>query len=677
MQRQRREENTNLFQLVNESEDYYRIPLKGTAATTTERKGKNNDVELINRKRKRKRMKDERMVANAKKSYAIVIFCVILYQLFCFAGKQISGNAQKLAVNELEQNLIDLNQTGLLNEARFEEMSKKIRKMRRSESRMPQFVEDFMNLDEKYEIRFRARDRTRRTCRRALKAVHKSGIENAKDFVKMPLIVYDAVLGAMRKTFVLRSLANGIDSFVSDVWGSIIMVRQSTLDRLLFEKMGADVIFENIKSRLGDNMDSVSVTQFGRNFARFLETLSNSRSSFYQFCIYEEAFEKVPKPKPPLEKTCAREKIALETAYQLSPFADQIPIIDRAFGDWTKECSSRCSEGFKARVNCNGDIELKRCLGVEKFGCDGVCGSRAEVDCSGACKGDSVVDMCGICGGSNRSVGCDGVCFSPVILDDYGTCCFAEDVDIDEAKTTTNKSKIALRKKCSRTHEEATIAKQEKLEEEEEERKLKKPNSFRELVSQFRDAKTKQRTAYINFFRLLAAIRIMCEIASKKVGRAIVKVLRAHLNVVLFFLDILFGTRTRSFVGLCVILTVVVVIVDRIFTLGVIEGLFLQSKTSKMLSKSAKVKTFADMKQLERKLSTFKKEAETTFEKVFQIFLQIFDVVLAKAIVFFWTAKKTLSDAFFDKRDDENGDKDDGISSPKTTKTKTNVHTRD
>ena len=27
--------------------------------------------------------------------------------------------------------------------------------------------------------------------------------------------------------------------------------------------------------------------------------------------------------------------------------------------------------------------------------------------------------------------------------------------------------------------------------------------------------------------------------------------------------------------------------------------------------------------------------------------------------------------------DNENGDKDDGISSPKTTKTKTNVHTRD
>ena len=48
-----------------------------------------------------------------------------MYQLFCFAGKQISGNAQKLAVNELEQNLIDLNQTGLLNEARFEKMSKK------------------------------------------------------------------------------------------------------------------------------------------------------------------------------------------------------------------------------------------------------------------------------------------------------------------------------------------------------------------------------------------------------------------------------------------------------------------------------------------------------------------------------------------------------------------------
>ena len=65
--------------------------------------------------------------------------------------------------------------------------------------------------------------------------------------MKTPRMAYDLVFGTMRKTFVLRSFADGLESFLIDVYGSVILVRQLTVDRLLFEKMNAEVYFDKIR----------------------------------------------------------------------------------------------------------------------------------------------------------------------------------------------------------------------------------------------------------------------------------------------------------------------------------------------------------------------------------------------------------------------------------------------
>jgi|TARA_B100000073_G_C23659255_1_gene543854 hypothetical protein len=203
-----------------------------------------------------------------------------------------------------------------------------------------------------------------------------------------------------------------------------------------------------------------------------------------------------------------------------------------------------------------------------------------------------------------------------------------------------------LVKICSRTHEEARLAKQKRLEEEEEEKRRKRPNSFKELLVQFREARTKQRAAYTNFFRLLVAIRITCEIASKKVGHAIAKVVRGHFKAILFVLNIFFGGHMRSFVGFLVILLVSVITVDCLFTLGVVERALDRSKTAQMLANRSSVKSIQDIKNLEKKFACFKKEAKTTLESFLAMVLRIFDVVLAKAIVFFWKLKNMLEEYY-------------------------------
>ena len=591
------------------------------------------------RKRKHEKKRTKRVQENVKKSYLTVVLAILLYRFFVFAGNAITGNASQLAVNELEANLRELNSTGLLARAQLEDMEKQIAKLKGKQGRkMPKFVTDLMSLDEKYEIRFTLRDRTRRGCRKVLETVNRVGIEKVSDVpMKTPRMAYDLVFGTMRKTFVLRNFADGLESFVEDVYGSFILVRQLTVDRILFEKMHADVYFDKIRASMKENkeknMDSLFHSTVGKMIVIAIDSFTEAKSNAYAFCAYAERFENVAMPEPPSKRTCKKEKIALETANRLSPFADSLPVFDRAFGEWTEACSSRCSEGFQSRVNCNGDVELRRCRGKETYGCDGVCGSGAKFDCAGTCHGDAVVDTCGVCGGSNRSIGCDGVCFSPVVLDDDGTCCFADDVEVDDK---------SLMKRCSRTHEEATLAKQKKLEEEAEEKRKSKPNSFKELVMQFREAKTKQRAAYSNFFRLLVAIRIMCEIASKKVGRTIAKVARGHFNAILFVFNIFFGNHVRSFVGLLVLTLVAVVTVDRLFTLGVVERALDGSKTAQMLANRSRVKSFQDINKLEKKLASFKKEAKTTFGKFLSIIIGIIDVVLAKLIVLFWKLKNAL-----------------------------------
>ena len=129
---------------------------------------------------------------NVKKSYLTVVLAILAYRFFVFAGNAITGNASQLAGNELEANLRELNGTGLLARARMEDAEKQIAKLKgkRRGNRTPQFVTDFMSLDEKYEIRFTLRDRTRRGCRRALETANRVGIEKVSDVpMKTPRII--------------------------------------------------------------------------------------------------------------------------------------------------------------------------------------------------------------------------------------------------------------------------------------------------------------------------------------------------------------------------------------------------------------------------------------------------------------------------------------------------------
>jgi hypothetical protein len=622
------------------------------------------------RKRKLEKKRTKRTRDNVKKSYLTVALAILAYRVFVFVGNAITGNAGRFAANELEANLRELNSTGVLARTQIDGMEKEIAKLQRKrEKRIPQFVTDVLSVDEKYQIRFTVKDRTRRGCRRVLETANKIGIENVSDVpMKMPSMLYDLVFGTMRKTFVLRRFADGLDSFFKDVYGSVVLVWQLTVDRLLFEKMNADVYFDKIRKSLKENKEKNSDRMFhsmiGKMVLRVMRSFTEAKTNVYEFCAYAERFENVATPVPPSKRMCEKEKIALETAYRLSPFADSLPVFHHAFGEWTETCSSRCSEGFQSRVNCHGDVELRRCRGKETYGCDGQCGSDAKTDCAGVCRGDTVVDACGVCGGNNRSIGCDGVCFSPVVLDDKGTCCFAEDVEVDDK---------LLVKICSRTHEEARLAKQKRLEEEEEEKRRKRPNSFKELLVQFREARTKQRAAYTNFFRLLVAIRITCEIASKKVGHAIAKVVRGHFKAILFVLNIFFGGHMRSFVGFLVILLVSVITVDCLFTLGVVERALDRSKTAQMLANRSSVKSIQDIKNLEKKFACFKKEAKTTLESFLAMVLRIFDVVLAKAIVLFWKLKNMLEEyyaAAADTRRRERKKPSSSSSPPSTTDSK-------
>ena len=93
-----------------------------------------------------------------------------------------------------------------------------------------------------------------------------------------------------------------------------------------------------------------------------------------------------------------------------------------AWSEWG-ECSVRCGEGYRARVNHCGKREVVRCVGPGVMGCDEICDSGAIRDCAGRCMGRAEVDCMGVCGGFH-AFGCDGKCTDPpAALDAKGECC--------------------------------------------------------------------------------------------------------------------------------------------------------------------------------------------------------------------------------------------------------------
>ena len=92
-----------------------------------------------------------------------------------------------------------------------------------------------------------------------------------------------------------------------------------------------------------------------------------------------------------------------------------------AWSEWG-ECSVRCGEGYRARVNHCGKREVVRCVGPGVMGCDEICDSGAIRDCAGRCMGRAEVDCAGVCGGC--AFGCDGKCTDPpAALDKGGVAC--------------------------------------------------------------------------------------------------------------------------------------------------------------------------------------------------------------------------------------------------------------
>ena len=69
-----------------------------------------------------------------------------------------------------------------------------------------------------------------------------------------------------------------------------------------------------------------------------------------------------------------------------------------------------------------------------------------------------------------------------------------------------------------------------------------------------------------------------------------------------------------------------------------------------MLANRSKLKSIEDIKKLERKLESFKKEAKTKIGTLFAVLVRIFDIVLAKSIVLFWKLKNALEE-FYDATD--------------------------
>ena len=258
-------------------------------------------------------------------------------------------------------------------------------------------------------------------------------------------------------------------------------------------------------------------------------------------------------------------KDRVETANRLSPFADSLPVFDRTFGAWTAKCSSRCSEGFQSRVDCNGDVELRRCKGKKPTGATGACGSGAKLDCAGACQGEAVVDTCGVCGGSNRSIGCDGVCFSPVVLDDKGMCCFTEDLEVHDTTLIERNVLARMKKRRSRSKKDGRRGGRETKEQ------TKLVQGTGDAISRREDVTTRR---VQQLFPASRHDQITCEIASKKVGRSIAKVTRGHFKAILFVFNIFFGSHMRSLVGFLVITLVAVVTVDRLFTRRFADGLW-------------------------------------------------------------------------------------------------------
>ena len=118
-------------------------------------------------------------------------------------------------MNELEANLRELNGTRLLC-VRMEDAEKQIAKLKgkRRGNRTPQFVTDFMSLDESTRFWFTLKTEFDAGVRRALETANRVGIEKVSDVpMKTPRMAYDLVFGTMRKTFVLRSFADGLESF--------------------------------------------------------------------------------------------------------------------------------------------------------------------------------------------------------------------------------------------------------------------------------------------------------------------------------------------------------------------------------------------------------------------------------------------------------------------------------
>ena len=103
-----------LFRLVGENDDVDVLSIEGgkdDASSLGETNGKQQQQYQQHFRRLRSRKKTTK--TDARKSYLLVLFIVLTYHTFKYAGEALAGNARSLVANEAEANLKDLNSTGL------------------------------------------------------------------------------------------------------------------------------------------------------------------------------------------------------------------------------------------------------------------------------------------------------------------------------------------------------------------------------------------------------------------------------------------------------------------------------------------------------------------------------------------------------------------------------------
>ena len=118
----------------------------------------------------------------------------------------------------------------------------------------------------------------------------------------------------------------------------------------------------SMKENKEKNMESMFHSTIGKMIVLAIDTFTKAKSNAYAFCACTWNGLRTWRRQNRLRRGHARRK---RSRWKQPIVSRRLRIVslffDRTFGAWTAKCSSRCSEGFQSRIDCNGDVELRRC----------------------------------------------------------------------------------------------------------------------------------------------------------------------------------------------------------------------------------------------------------------------------------------------------------------------------